>query len=140
MVLAALQKWRVPDDAREAHLGALIGFLRNTVLAPPAIRERGHAVFVDDRRFPLGDAEFGVGSGSELSLRMRDIFEDALRLRARGIVLAHNHPSGDCRPSGFDIAATRRLCEVACALDIVLIDHLIFTHQAVYSMRAGGLL
>lgn len=140
MMLAALHKWHVPMDAREVRLGALIGFLRNTVLAPPATRERGHAVFVDDRRFPVGDAEFGVGGHAELSLRMREIFEDALRLRARGMVLAHNHPSGDCRPSGFDIAATRRLSEVACALDIVLLDHLIFTHEAVYSMRAGGLL
>jgi DNA repair protein RadC len=71
---------------------------------------------------------------------MRDVFAEALRLGASGMILAHNHPSGECRPSDNDIAATRRLAEVALALDVALIDHLIFTHEAVYSMRAGGLL
>ena len=57
---------------------------------------------------------------------------------ARGLIVAHNHPSGDCRPSRSDILATHRLKEVAIALDIELIDHLILTENAVYSMRAGG--
>jgi DNA repair protein RadC len=65
---------------------------------------------------------------------------DALRHNATGIILAHSHPSGYCRPSGCDIATTRRLAQVAQALDIALVDHLIFTADAVYSMRAGGLL
>jgi DNA repair protein RadC len=71
---------------------------------------------------------------------MRGLLGEALRLDAVGIILAHNHPSGQCRPSERDISATRRLCDVAKALDIALIDHLIFTEDAVYSMRAGGLL
>lgn len=75
-----------------------------------------------------------------LSVRMRENFGEALRLDARELILAHNHPSGQCRPSSCDMTATRRLAEVARALDIVLIDHLILTDEAVYSMRAGGLL
>ena len=71
---------------------------------------------------------------------MRENFGEALRLDAHGLILAHNHPPGHCRPSSCDIIATRRLAEVARALDIVLIDHLIFTDEAVYSMRAEGLL
>ena len=53
----------------------------------------------------------------------------------------HGRPAqSHARGHGCDIAATRRLAEVAKALDIALIDHLIFTQEAVYSMRAGGLL
>jgi DNA repair protein RadC len=81
-----------------------------------------------------------LGGLNVLFLRMRENFGEALRLDAHGLILAHNHPSGHCRPSSCDIIATRRLAEVARALDIVLIDHLILTDEAVYSMRAGGLL
>lgn len=119
---------------------AMIDYLHSAVLTEPALHERAHAIFVDSRRVWLGEAAFGIGGMSTLTLRMRGLFGEALRLRATGIILAHNHPSGQCRPSGCDITATRRLQDVARALDIVLIDHLIFTADAVYSMRAGGLL
>jgi DNA repair protein RadC len=119
---------------------AMIGYLRSLVLAPPLQHERGHAIFVDARSNWLGDTPCGIGTLSSLSLRMRALLGEALRLDAAGIILAHSHPSGHCRPSGCDVATTRRLVEVARALDITLVDHLIFTTDAVYSMRAGGLL
>lgn len=133
---------RAGEDAvsQEQRVAALIGYLRTLVLAPPAQHERGHAIFVDCRSAWLGDAPCGTGSMSALTLSTRALLGEALRHDAAGIILAHSHPSGHCRPSGGDIAATRRLADVARALDIVLIDHLIFTADAVYSMRAGGLL
>lgn len=140
MVIAALLPRAMADNRPEARRGALVAYLRSKVLAPGGYHERCHVVFVDARQSQLGDASIGMGSMGALSLRMREIFGEALRLDARGLILAHNHPSGHCRPSGSDITATRRLAEVARALDIELIDHLIFTDEAVYSMRAGGLL
>lgn len=140
MVMTALQTRPAPPAAFEALLGPLVAHLRSVVLYPQDERERCHALFVDARRTCLGDAGIGRGARGALCLRMREIFGEALRLDAHGIILAHNHPSGQCRPSGCDIAATQQLVAVARALDIELIDHLIFTHEAVYSMRAGGLL
>lgn len=119
---------------------AMIEYLRKTVLALPAGHERGHALFVDAQRACLGNAAFGMGGIGTLSLRLRALMGEALRLDAAGLILAHNHPSGQCRPSACDIAATRRLQDIALALDITLVDHLIFTTGAVYSMRAGRLL
>lgn len=140
MVIAALQSRPAPTANPEAQLCDMIARLRMQVIGRDMPRERCHAVFVDARRCYLGDAGVGQGGFSMLSMRMREVFGEALRLDARGLILAHNHPSGDCRPSGCDIGATRRLAELARALDIELIDHLIFTHTSVYSMRAGGLL
>lgn len=140
MVIAALLPRPAIANRPEARLGALVAFLRMAVLLPGAFRERCHVVFVDSQRRQLGDASIGMGGPDVLSVRMREIFAEALRLDARGLILAHNHPSGHCCPSGSDITATRRLAQVAQALDIELIDHLIFTDGAVYSMRAGGLL
>lgn len=118
---------------------ATIDFLRAMVIAPPCTVERFHVVFVDQCRGYLGDAPMGQGGPGGLSVRMRELFAKALAVSASGILVAHNHPSGLCRPSQADIASTRRLEQVATALDIELLDHLIFTHHAVYSMRAGAI-
>ena len=140
MLTTALQARPASPAPPAARLGPLVAYLRSVVLYPDDRRERCHALFVDERRSCLGDAAIGRGGRGALCLRMREIFGEALRLDARGIILAHNHPSGACRPSGCDVAATQQLVAVANALDIELIDHLIFTQEAVYSMRAGGLL
>lgn len=124
----------------EQRAGAMVAYLRGIVLAPPVTHERGHAIFLDADSAWISDAPCGIGTMSALSVRMRGLLGEALRHDAAGIILAHSHPSGHCRPSGCDIAATRRLAEIARALDIALVDHLIFTTDAVYSMRAGGLL
>ncbi|HEY6965650.1 MAG TPA: JAB domain-containing protein [Erythrobacter sp.] len=124
----------------EERAATMIAYLRNVVLAPPAQYERGHAIFLDRHSAWLGDTPCGIGTMTTLAIRMRALLGEALRYDAAGIILAHSHPSGHCRPSGCDIATTRRLVEIARALDIALIDHLIFTADAVYSMRAGGLL
>lgn len=138
MLASPLLRDDVPSPEQRA--SAMIAYLRGIVLAPPVRHERGHAIFVDADSVWLGDAPCGIGTMSTLSLRLRELLGEALRHDAAGIILAHSHPSGHCRPSGCDIAATRRLAEIALALDIALIDHLIFTSDAVYSMRAGGLI
>lgn len=125
---------------QEQRVGTMIAYLRGVVLAPPARHERGHAIFVDSQSGWLGDAPFGMGDMNTLRLRMRTLFGEALRLDAAGMILAHSHPSGACRPSVCDIAATRRLVDVGKALEIAVIDHLIVTADALYSMRAGRLL
>lgn len=140
MLMSARPLLREPPASPEQRAAAMIAHLRAVVLAPPHRRERGHAIFVDTNSNWLGDAPCGLGTMSTLTLRLRSLMGEALRLDAAGIILAHSHPSGHCRPSGCDIAATRRLIEVAGALEVTLIDHLIFTTDAVYSMRAGGLL
>ncbi|WP_299194298.1 JAB domain-containing protein [uncultured Erythrobacter sp.] len=117
---------------------AIVDFLRAMVVAKPDEGERFHAVFLDGEQTILGDAPLGQARAGSLSLRMREIFQLALSMDAEGMIVAHNHPSGQCRPSAFDITATRRLKDIARALDIELLDHLIITTSSVYSMRAGG--
>ena len=124
------------DEASRQH--AMLDYLRSMVVTRPFNTERFHAIFLDDKRSFLGDAPLGQGCSGSLTVRMRDLFAKALDLRASALLIAHNHPSGQCRPSRFDSEATSRLRHVASALDIELLDHLIFTEDAVYSMRAGG--
>lgn len=125
------------DDGEERLFG-LIDYLRSVVLDGHGQGERFHTIFLDAERRYITDASLGQGDVSQLTLRMRDLFSRAFSVDASAIIVAHNHPSGHCRPSQTDIDATRRLSAIGAALDIELVDHLIFTREAVYSMRAGG--
>jgi DNA repair protein RadC len=71
---------------------------------------------------------------------VRDIIIDAVRLGSAGIVLAHNHSGGDPRPSKADCSATRKLSCASEAIDLAVLDHLIFAGNRCNSMRQMGLL
>ena len=73
-------------------------------------------------------------------LPLREIIVDAAENRSAGLILAHNHPSGDPTPSPSDCRATRRLATVAEALGCQVIDHLIFSDSGCESFRAAGYL
>lgn len=122
----------------ERKLFGMIDRLRKVVLTPPAMRERLHALFLNNGRAIVGQTSLGLGNVCGVHLRLRELFTYALGVGADSMILAHNHPSGDCRPSRCDVEATTRVAYLAKALEIELIDHLIFTHNAVYSMRGGS--
>lgn len=68
------------------------------------------------------------------------VFAAALKTLASSVVLAHNHPSGNLRPSQADIDLTRKLKEAGKSLDIAVLDHLIVTTTGYYSFADEGLL
>jgi DNA repair protein RadC len=80
------------------------------------------------------------GDGHGAPLPLHDIIADAALNGSAGILLAHNHPSGDATPSRSDCLATRRLASAAEALDCVILDHLVFAGIACTSFRQLGLL
>ena len=68
------------------------------------------------------------------------IFKRALEETASGLILAHNHPSGNLKPSQEDINLTKRLKEAGKSLDISVLDHLIITDHSFFSFADEGLL
>ncbi len=113
------------------------------LLAPTfegAARERLAVLYLDAERVVLGVSETRLGEEAWIELPIRPIIADALRLEAAGLIIAHNHPSGDPTPSERDQAATRSLARVAAELGIRLHDHLIFAGPHCRSFRALGLL
>ena len=81
-----------------------------------------------------------AGDESGAAFPIRQIIADAAAHGSTGIVLAHNHPSGDPRPSESDRRATRRLATAAEALDCTVLDHLVFAGGACTSLRRLGYL
>ena len=80
------------------------------------------------------------GGGDETELPIRAIIAKALALDAEGMVVAHNHPSGNPAPSAADEAATRALAFAATDVGIRLHDHLIFAGGEWASFRDLGLI
>lgn len=80
----------------------------------------------------------GDEGGAALSLR--DVIRDAAIHGSAGVILAHNHPSGDPTPSADDRHLTRRLALAAEAIDLALLDHIVMAGPECRSMRQMGLL
>jgi DNA repair protein RadC len=95
----------------------------------------------------LRRVEISSGTASQSLAHPREIFREALREGAVGIVCVHNHPSGDPMPSAQDIQVTRAIREAARVVGVDLVDHVIVGEAAsdpagagYYSFRAMGLL
>lgn len=86
-----------------------------------------------------GIIELERGIGDRVSVYPRKILELALSNGASGIILAHNHPSGDASPSDQDEVVTRRVKQAADCLGIKLIDHIIISRVDTFSFREHGL-
>ncbi len=80
------------------------------------------------------------GDESGANFPLHEIIADAAEHHSAGIVLAHNHPSGDARPSDSDCRATRRLASAVEALDCTILDHLVFGGGDCSSLRRLGYL
>ena len=102
-------------------------------------RERLWVAHVD-RSARCIHVEYYDGGPESVGMPVRAIILDAARYGSAGVVLAHNHPSGEARPSRADCLATGKLARAAEALDLDILDHLIFGGGDCASMRRMGLL
>jgi DNA repair protein RadC len=97
-------------------------------------------VYLDAEQRVLGMRHSRSGSDFTLDLPIRAIAADALAFDAVGVVMAHNHPSGDPTPSTADRDATRLLSRALDTLGVRLLDHLVIARTGVTSFRGLGLL
>jgi len=88
-------------------------------------RECFVVVVLDIRNRPLLKARIAESSVDACPVDPREVFLPAVRQRGSGILVAHNHPSGDPSPSEEDLALTRRLLRAGELLGIILLDHII---------------
>ena len=102
-------------------------------------RESLWVAHVDDRSRCLHVSRHD-GDETGATFPIRQIIFDAAVHGSAGIVLAHNHPSGDSSPSNCDRRVTKRLACAAEALDCAVLDHLIFAGAECTSLRSMGLL
>lgn len=98
------------------------------LLGPPlrGLREEElHALFLDRRHRPLAHRRLTRGSDAFTVVEPRQVFRLAVATGAAGVILAHNHPSGDPTPSAQDREVTERVARAGKVLGIPLLDHLV---------------
>jgi DNA repair protein RadC len=88
----------------------------------------------------IGNFTVSIGGISGTVVDARLIFSVALKTLASGIILIHNHPSGNLRPSEQDIQITQKLKEGAKLLDLSILDHLILTTDGYLSFADEGMM
>ena len=105
------------------------------------IRESFIAAFVDRQNKIIGYFVVSIGGVAGTIVDTKLIFSAALQCLASGIVLMHNHPSGNTKPSQADIRITKKIKEAAKHLDITILDHVIITPEKnYYSFADEGIL
>ncbi len=81
----------------------------------------------------LGYSVISTGGISGTVADPKIIFQTALKSNATSIILIHNHPSGNIKPSGDDISLTKKIKKAGDVLDIPVLDHVILTSEMYYS-------
>jgi DNA repair protein RadC len=97
-------------------------------------------VFVNQGSILLGVENFGRGGLTSTSVDIRLILLKAIELKATGVFMCHNHPSGDLKPSKIDLALTSQMKEAARFLSIQLLDHIIICKEDFFSFLENNLL
>ncbi|HUJ15384.1 MAG TPA: DNA repair protein RadC [Thermoanaerobaculia bacterium] len=128
-----------PSEDGERYDDALIGRALISRYSHEAQEHLG-AVLLDSRRRVLKQCEIFVGTVARALVSARDVVRIALEANAVGVVLFHNHPSGDPSPSAEDLSFTKKVQQSLALVDIELVDHLIAGAQRYCSMRGRGLL
>jgi len=101
-------------------------------------REELRVVLLNTKNVVLRVTTVYQGNVSSSLVRVGELFRDAVRLNATGIILVHNHPSGDPTPSPDDLHLTAEALAAGRLLDIDVLDHLVIGHDAWVSLRDRG--
>ncbi len=121
---------RTPADVAEPLIDAM-GSLE---------REELRVLLLDTKNIVAAERTVYRGNLAGSSVRVGEVFAEAVRRCAAAVIVAHNHPSGDPAPSGEDLRITAELADAGRLLDIELLDHLIIGRGRWTSLRALGAL
>lgn len=125
-----LQRIREPDDVLR---------LFGTRLRDLQVEEF-HLLALDSQSQVLRDVLITRGLLNSSLVHPREVFRAAIAEAAAGIIVVHNHPSGDPTPSAEDRAATKQLVAAGRLLDVPLYDHVVIAGDRFVSFAAAGLL
>lgn len=116
----------------------VVEFIRS--ILPDNSREHFGCLFLDTANQVINYSITSTGSSNQAWVIPREIFQRAILCGALGIILYHNHPSGQCEPSKEDHKATRLLIEGSKTLGLKILDHIIIGENKHFSFSDSGVL
>ena len=93
---------------------------------------------LDGQNGLIGIQKVYTGTATGTSVRVAEIVRTTIIQNAPGMVIVHNHPSGNTEPSQADLQLTTEMCRAAALLDIELLDHLVIGENSYTGIRAGN--
>lgn len=103
-------------------------------------QEEFFVIFINGKGKILKAETMFKGTDDRTYVAIDEILRKALIIKAKGIVIAHNHPSDDSSPSSFDIELTKNIVEGCKHIGISFIDHIIVSKSNYYSFKSSGIL
>lgn len=143
-IVAALELGRRRKDADSKEMQKISSSGDAFRLLLPMFADLNHEEFwilsLNQANFVIGKHLISKGGLAGTVADPKIIFKVALENNAASIILAHNHPSGNLKPSGNDLNITKKLVEAGKMLDLFILDHLIITNKKYYSFGDEGLI
>ena len=103
-------------------------------------REELHALFLDRKCEIVHHECLQIGTIDHVSIYPRELMLGAMQHSAAYIILAHNHPSGEARPSKADINLTHQLQSIGFVMGVKILDHIIISQKESFSFRKKGMI
>lgn len=100
--------------------------------------EQSRILFLNAKNYLISDEMRTNGTVCQVTVHAREVVKRALDLYASGMIMVHNHPTGDPSPSQQDIDLTREVCRISDGLSLTLHDHIIVAKNGYYSMKHNG--
>ncbi|AJQ27123.1 JAB domain-containing protein [Pelosinus fermentans] len=100
--------------------------------------EHFQIIMLDAKCQVIGTSLVTIGTISENIVTPIEIFQRAILANSKAIILVHNHPSGDPKPSREDIALTKQIVEGGKILQIAVLDHIIIGDDKFISLKVDG--
>jgi DNA repair protein RadC len=109
----------------------------NLLMVEMGLLEQEHlrTVLLDTKNFVVRVVNVYVGSLNSASVRVGEVFREAIRSNSASIIVVHNHPSGDPTPSPEDVRVTEMMVEAGQLLDIEVLDHLVIGRNCYVSLK-----
>ena len=102
-------------------------------------REELRVLLLNTKNAVLRETTVYMGNVSAAIVRVAELFRDAVRIHAAGVILVHNHPSGDPEPSPDDLQLTAETIAAGRLLDVPVLDHVILARDGYVSLRDRGI-
>lgn len=101
--------------------------------------EAFHVLFLDQKYQLIEDKLLAVGENNHVAISVKEVARSALMLHASAVILLHNHPSDNLKPSKSDIQITNEITAVLKKFEIEVVDHVIIGKSGYFSFRENGL-
>jgi DNA repair protein RadC len=98
-------------------------------------KEHFYALLLDTKNRIISEQLISVGTLNASLIHPREVFNPAIKASANAIILVHNHPSGDCKPSKEDISVTKTLNEAGELIGIKVLDHVVVGKDGFESVK-----